>query len=67
MTAAQERVALQLLREGLDWIGMDNLTEAEEEAATEVQCRIERLLVDLGELTSERDRRLPTIVGGRHI
>ena len=50
MTEAQEKVARSLLREALDWVGMCELTEAEEERAEEVSARIERLLVDLGEL-----------------
>lgn len=47
MTAEQTQIAHQLLREGLDWIGMTELTEEEEEKATQVQARIERLLEDV--------------------
>lgn len=54
MTEAQEAIARALLREALDWVGMVNLTDAEEERAEEVAARIERLLVDLGELKRGR-------------
>lgn len=54
MTEAQEKLARELLRESLDWVGMVNLTDAEEERAEEVASRIERLLVDLGEIKRGR-------------
>lgn len=62
MSEAQEKAARGLLREALDWVGMVNLTESEEEAAEEVAARIERLLVDLGEL--RRGRRIPLAKSG---
>ncbi len=49
MTAAQETLAVDLLREALDWVGI-TLTAEEEERAEDVQRRIERLLADLGAL-----------------
>jgi len=70
VTHEQQQLALSLLREALDWIGMVDLTDAEEERATEVQCRIEQLLVELGDRPSGfgmRFVRLPEIAGGCEI
>lgn len=53
MTTAQETTARALLREGLQWIGLTELTDEEEERATEVQERIERLLIDLGDIKAD--------------
>lgn len=47
MTAAQEELAVGLLREALDWVGLDQLTEREEAKATDLQLRIDRLLADV--------------------
>lgn len=48
MTACQAQLAQELLAEGLHWIGLTDLTDEEEEKATQLQCRIERLLEDVG-------------------
>jgi hypothetical protein len=50
MSPAQSKLARSLLKEAIDWIGMTDLSVNEDELAEEVQARIERLLVDLGDL-----------------
>ena len=54
MTTLQSEQAKALLRECLDWVGVVELTDEEEEKAEGVQVRLERLLIDLGELPDPR-------------
>jgi hypothetical protein len=53
MTTAQATTARALLKESLQWVGLTDLTDEEEEKAAEVQERIERLLIDLGDIKED--------------
>lgn len=57
MTTAQGELAIGLLRESLDWIGVLNLTPEQEGHAEELQRRIDRLLGELGAMPGMVTRR----------
>lgn len=51
----QAAVAVSLLREALDWVGLVDLTTEQEGQAEALQLRIERLLMDCGAMPGRRD------------
>lgn len=55
LSKAQAELAVSLLREALDWVGLVDLTTEQEEHAEALQLRIERLLMDCGSLPSRRE------------
>ena len=59
LNTAQSQAAVALLREALDWVGLVELTDEEEEKTEDLQLRIERLLTEIGALRGRtQDRTL---------